>query len=153
MENTLENKKKFCGLYWGQEIMENPFFPELGCTRIVTIEKFFTVDTRLNLKSVKSITDHDAIELMKIKLLSTGINEDEIKTIKIESRTSDGFTFIIKYKNWASSREGFVFNGQSNPLSFYDYLRSEGYAIPFMGLSVEKLISYGWVKIIETNGE
>jgi len=28
-----------------------------------------------------------------------------------------------------------------------DYLRSKGYALPYMGLSVEKLIEYGWVKL------
>lgn len=28
-----------------------------------------------------------------------------------------------------------------------DYLRSKGYALPWMGLSVEDLVSYGWVKI------
>lgn len=30
-----------------------------------------------------------------------------------------------------------------------DYLRSKGYALPYMGLTVEKLIEYGWVKIKE----
>lgn len=28
-----------------------------------------------------------------------------------------------------------------------DYLRSKGYALPWMGLSVEDLVSYGWVKV------
>lgn len=28
-----------------------------------------------------------------------------------------------------------------------DYLRSKGYALPWMGLSVEQLISYGWIKL------
>lgn len=30
----------------------------------------------------------------------------------------------------------------------FDYLRSRGYALPWMGLSVEQLIEYGWVKLI-----
>lgn len=29
----------------------------------------------------------------------------------------------------------------------YDYLRSKGYALPFLGLSVEELISYGWLRL------
>jgi hypothetical protein len=29
-----------------------------------------------------------------------------------------------------------------------DYLRSKGYALPFLGLSVEKLIEYNWIKLI-----
>jgi hypothetical protein len=28
-----------------------------------------------------------------------------------------------------------------------DYLRSKGYALPFMGLSVEKMIEYNWIKL------
>lgn len=31
--------------------------------------------------------------------------------------------------------------------SVSDYLRSKGYAVPFMGLSVETLIEYGWVRL------
>lgn len=33
-----------------------------------------------------------------------------------------------------------------NILHAYDYVRSNGYALPFMGLSVEDLIEYGWIK-------
>lgn len=29
-----------------------------------------------------------------------------------------------------------------------DYLRSKGYALPYLGLSVEDLINAGWIKII-----
>lgn len=28
-----------------------------------------------------------------------------------------------------------------------DYLRSKGYALPYMGLSVETMIEYGWIKL------
>lgn len=31
----------------------------------------------------------------------------------------------------------------------YDYLRIKGYALPWMGLGVEQLIEYGWVKLEE----
>jgi hypothetical protein len=31
-----------------------------------------------------------------------------------------------------------------------DYIRSKGYALPFMGVEVEILIEYGWVKLKET---
>jgi hypothetical protein len=29
----------------------------------------------------------------------------------------------------------------------HDYLRSKGYALPWMGLSVDELVEYGWVKL------
>lgn len=28
-----------------------------------------------------------------------------------------------------------------------DYIRSKGYALPWMGLSVEQQIEYGWIKL------
>lgn len=31
----------------------------------------------------------------------------------------------------------------------FDYLRSRGYSLPFLGLSVKELISAGWVKLVE----
>jgi hypothetical protein len=30
-----------------------------------------------------------------------------------------------------------------------DYLRSKGYALPWMDLSVEDLVEYGWIKLKE----
>jgi hypothetical protein len=37
------------------------------------------------------------------------------------------------------------FSIESLPAKYIDYLRSKGYAIPYRGLSVEKLVEYGWV--------
>lgn len=34
-------------------------------------------------------------------------------------------------------------------LSQGDFLRSKGYALPWMGLSVETMIEYGWIKLAE----
>ena len=30
-----------------------------------------------------------------------------------------------------------------------DYLRSKGYAIPWLGLSVEEMVEAGWIKLVE----
>jgi hypothetical protein len=30
----------------------------------------------------------------------------------------------------------------------HQYLVSKGYALPYMGLSVEQLIEYGWIKLL-----
>jgi len=32
------------------------------------------------------------------------------------------------------------------PFEAVDFLRSKGYALPFMGLSVDELVNYGWIK-------
>jgi len=34
------------------------------------------------------------------------------------------------------------------PFQEIDYLRSKGYALPFMEYSVEDLISFGWVRLL-----
>ncbi|MGD1319184.1 hypothetical protein [Chryseobacterium sp. 2R14A] len=32
-------------------------------------------------------------------------------------------------------------------IEIVDYLRSKGYALPFRGLSVEKMVTYGWIRL------
>jgi hypothetical protein len=41
--------------------------------------------------------------------------------------------------------KGFHHNFQQNQI---DYLRSRGYAVPFMEFSVQELVSLGWIKLI-----
>lgn len=141
LENTLENKSKFFVQYWGQKCGKNKYGNlSVNKSNILNI-------THLELKPVSQISDEDAIELMRLKIVSKGVVD--IETIEIENKTLDGYTFIVKYKNWDDERVGFIFNGHTNPLSFYDFLRSKGYALPWMDLSVEDLIEYGWVKLKE----
>lgn len=142
LENTVENKAKFFAQYWGQNVRNEKLLKVNGFCKVLLSKEF------LILRPISKISDEDAIELMRIKIDSKG-GGDEIKSIEIESKTSDGFTFIVKYRNWGDDRQGFVFNGHTNPLSFYDYLRSKSYALPWMGLSVEDLIGYRWIKIEE----
>ena len=142
-QNTLENKAKFFAQYWGQHVLyfSSDFLRKIDNLTLDSIEN----DDYLELKPLSQVSDEDAIELMRLKIESKGVFD--IKTIEIENKTLDGYTFIVKYKNWDDERVGFVFNGHTNPLSFYDYLRSKGYALPWMDLSVEDLVEYGWVKL------
>ena len=142
-QNTLENKAKFFAQYWGQHVLyfSSDFLRKIDNLTLDSIEN----DDYLELKPLSQVSDEDAIELMRLKIESKGVFD--IKTIEIENKTLDGYTFIVKYKNWDDERVGFVFNGHTNPLSFYDYLRSKGYALPWMDLSVEYLVEYGWVKL------
>lgn len=144
-QNTLENKAMFFAQYWGQKVFktsinqEKPHKNNFGKT--IVFKDF------LELTSLSQISDEDAIELMRLKIVSKGVVD--IETIEIENKTLDGYTFIVKYKNWDDERVGFVFNGHTNPLSFYDYLRSKGFAVPWMDLEVEDLVEYGWIKLKE----
>ena len=54
---------------------------------------------------------------------------------------------IIEHKKWNDFVER-IFLGEEKIYSFYtDFLRSKGYAIPFLGMSVEEMKKLGWIKI------
>ena len=145
IENTLENKAKFFAQYFKQRVLITSLSPDVNSVTELCLNNPLE-DEYLELKSLSQISDEDAIELMRLKIDSKGGDSNNL-SIEIEDKTLDGYTFIVKRKNWGSERTGFVFNGHTNPLSFYDYLRSKGYALPYMGLSVKDLVEYGWVKI------
>lgn len=145
MKNTLEAKAKFLAHYIGKEWRNS-----IGKPFMLT---FMDIDSLFNgahitllLKPLSSITDEDAINLAKI---ISGNNEE-----KIIGRA--------EYRVLVSIGEdelGVWFDGEllvsddfQNPLLIlecYDYLRSQGYTLPYNGLSVEEQIEYGWVKLIE----
>lgn len=96
--------------------------------------KFENLNAPLQLKSLASITDEDAIEVYKIV----------------------GDTMFIEHNNPEGLKRGIIrmlteFTGSwlhvGNCIQAIDYLRSKGYALPYMGLSVEQLVEYGWIKL------
>lgn len=124
MTNTLENKAKFFAQYWGQEVFGSPYLKGSWC---YTGENFDEIDESvwMNLKPLSSITDEDAKEICKI------VRPD----VKWKNYSKDS---IYRFANTFS---------EHNVLGC-DYFRSKGYALPYMGLSVETLIEYGWIKLI-----
>ena len=121
MENTLENKSKFFAQYWGQEVLNGN-----GLVYSATMKtKLNDNGDYLELKPLSSITDEDYNFIMNDKVMNPDLeNGDPL------------FTFAIG-------------GLRMSDLTTTDYLRSKGYALPWMGLSVEKLIEYGWVKLKE----
>lgn len=138
MENTLENKAKFFAQYWGfNETMVIDTF--MGRTNILSVDYVLKEhslhsifkDYQLLLKPLSSITDEDAIEVAKI------FNQHKIKA---HYSDDDLKAYLInKGKQFAFRCEHYVI--------IYQYLQSKGYALPYMGLSVEQLVEYGWVKL------
>ena len=124
MENTLENKEKFVAQYWGQKVgmvFDTDWDKHLSYG-IGTNCLVYQVDY-LELKPLSSISDEDAIEVSK---LCVNGDDKRIENIKVYAR---------------------IYALQSALIN--DFLRSRGYALPWMGLSVEKLIKYGWIKLKE----
>lgn len=84
------------------------------------------------------ITDEDAIEVFDI-LFS-----------KIAGHTNKPNEYKVEYgKTWATSIDIETY-GSLYPKDYcymIDYLRSKGYALPFMDISVKEQIEFGWIKL------
>lgn len=150
MKNTVENKSKFYAQYWGQNILSHPEYKEEDGNSDVShyLTKFFQVDDGyfLLLKPLSSITDEDVIKVARIisgNVRERIIGKDEYRVLVSIGEGELGVWF---------DGELLVSDAFQNPLLIlecYDYLRSKGYALPYNGLSVEKQVSYGWIKLIE----
>lgn len=122
-ENTLENKAKFFAQYWGQHVLyfSSDFLRKIDSLTLDSVEN----DDYLELKPLSQISDEDASKVCDlIFITNNNLNIQQIKQIVI----------LIESNNW-------------NNYKIFDYLRSKGYALPYMDLSVEDLIEYGWIKL------
>lgn len=126
MENKLENKMKFFALYYGQKAKRS-YLPEQSSLSEIDGTCFYIghliINGFLELKPLSLITDEDASKI-------GFINGGDFKFYLEENQL--GFDKII------------------DRLTPYrvDYLRSKGYALPWLELSVAKLQEYGWIKLI-----
>ena len=78
-------------------------------------------DFFLQLKPLSKITDEDAISMYR----------------GLERNYESANQFLEDYKSIGFLEQSEV-----------DFLRSKGYAVPFMGYSVEDLVSFGWVRLV-----
>jgi len=130
MENTIENQIRFMGLYLGtitvrHKLWETRKTEQLNSLRLQ--ECYY-----LELKPLSSITDEDAIEVAKIILLTWETAIEIIRRINedwnIEAIKGDDISY-------------------HELIEIIDYLRSKGYALPYLDLSVEQQIEYNWIKL------
>lgn len=138
IQNTLENKTKFFALYWGLEFTGSDHYGEYMPGTWSEYPKY--VDKQyLILKPLSSISDEDAIDIYSI-MIPTGRSTEK-------ERIFYGRSFI---KNYDTTNETLEFAQSYLDIQrAIDFLRSRGYALPWMGLSVEQLIEYGWIKLKE----
>lgn len=142
MENTIENKAKFFAQYYGQEIMRwEQWYDTAENSRVgfAPMQSKTGVDKGwyLELTSLSDITDKDAIEVAKI-----------VRSKKEEQIVSEGKAAVqgvIGERIFNSSF--FIRPTPENTIGIVDYLRSRGYALPWMGVSVEEQIKRGWIKL------
>jgi len=134
---TKQLKKRFFALYWGQRYQIN----NKGVFKIN--EKAFPLsdsEEKILLRHLKDIEKDDLIfictnterEITEIKLLNIFENKS-VTYLEVKIFFQNGWT---------------EFDFPVEKAKTIDYLRSKGYALPFMEYSVDDLISFGWVKII-----
>ncbi|WP_293933161.1 hypothetical protein [Sphingobacterium sp. UBA6645] len=161
MENTLENKAKFFAQYYGQDVLKASSVQGIHKVGRSFMGKIYH-DQYLELKPISSISDGDAIEVCKMAIPYTGRYEllEVRKTsivFKLPFINSKYQVFPLKsraihletYKGGLGVVEIDQITPIFNSIAIIDYLRSRGYAVPWMGLSVEKLIEYSWIKLNE----
>lgn len=117
MENTIENKEQFFAQYWGQIMIDHN-----GSVNIWN-GLFDLRGCCLELTPLSSITDEDAVYIAKIEF--------------------GNIDYQTKWEGFNISNNDF----SSLSLESTDYLRSKGYALPYMGIEVETLVKWGWIKL------
>ena len=121
-------KSRFFAQYWGQKVGLQCEGGGKGFTYTITEGTLNDIEIRndkLLLSSLSKITDEDAEHIMQLEAFIDGFLSD------------DFLEFLIDLKK-----------GHCNKFEVVDYLRSKGYAIPFMEYSIEDLISFGWVQLL-----
>jgi len=124
------NKSKFFALYLGLSVFD-------GENNIINHPIPYSPTEAANarmwacLRDISSISDEEAIEFTKMGgyLISHTMSPYQVK-IHLQQ-------FSPNHSRWATLGSHHI-----------DYLRSIGICMPWMGYSVEELVSLGWVKLI-----
>lgn len=120
-EMTIESKSRFFAMYYGQAV--------------------YRLDGLSNLKS---------------KPFETPMDGDHLELTALEDITAADCRFINELEEWNYEDIDSIRNVILNCLLYnrgatkvhqYDYLRSKGYALPFMGWTVEEMVKAGWIKL------
>jgi hypothetical protein len=125
VEINNENKAKFLDLYVGQESDNSS-------------PTYSKISRSLNDMVSLGIGDY----AVKLKPLSSISDEDKEIVTKYHNTNLVKINDFGGFEPWDDG-DFILWNGNQ-----IDYLRSKGYALPWMGLSVNKMVEAGWIKII-----
>lgn len=137
-------KCSFFALYWNLEVAKHSTKKYFVKHIIDKVGNFYF----LELKNLDNYTDEDAIAVEKIWRKSDCRVESYFKNIEEYENNIIVGRNLIKY--WL---EECKLNFQ-NRIDYRtiqhitDYLRSKGYALPFMQYSVDDLVKIGWVRLV-----
>lgn len=158
-EITPENRAKFFAQYWGQNVLSSDMYGDNGTIYSLTMKEDSFNDKWLSLKPLSSISDEDAIEVAKIacpELFHTRksghyVDRSQIDWISVKHDYNyksvdidiDGYVLVC------DESDGSLYERNPNMVHAIDYLRSKGYALPWMGLTAQEMVEAGWIKLIE----
>jgi hypothetical protein len=144
-ENNSANKAIFLSQYWNQEVLYvpnlvytgNPSEPSHEEWIEVKVDEFYIMKVANSklpafLTPLSQITDEDAIEVANIAGNSSYTDD---------RKSFNGRLLVQEYLRNVTNIYG------EDWINIFDYLRSKGYALPWMGLSVDELVEYGWIKL------
>lgn len=169
---TVKEKEQFFALYWGQKIFKVKVLNHLSLVNDYL--KMEVKDGYLELKSLSNITDEDAIEIAKMahqldanfKVIRPSGNHFLIHLEYTNSRQ----TYHVSINEYGCintnlrfpedeyfTAECYKINiGEINITSrkpvpyiaIVDYLRSKGYALPYLNYSLDYLVKENVIKIV-----
>ena len=149
MENTLKNKAKFfanylysCDVSWLRTEDETLQKTELTATDFNWLLN--RSNSKLELKNIRSILDVQLIELAKMQ---GQLQYDENTEIVVFKNTFGNPVVSTGDKIWSENKWTIDLKHGLGKLKWsqVDYLRQNGFCLPYLNMSVEKLIEYGWV--------
>lgn len=134
MLKNSENKAKLFGQYIRQIVWVKPSVYGYDAFPVNPEMLYEPSDEEyLLLKPLSSITDEDRLWIAKQSAYR--VDDKNIKAI-----SDSMISHLLEFNSWAGS----------SILYMTDYLRSKGYALPYLGLPVKKQIEYGWIKLVES---
>lgn len=133
-EINSENKLKLFAQYWGQDIMYSDMYGPCGTIYSLTMKENGVENKSIELKSISEISDED------LNVIGFNFPYGKPSDFKI---SFDVDSYDI---HWTCFGNGNIKDGNLK-LSDFDYLRSRGYALPWMGLSVNEMVEAGWIKL------
>ena len=140
MENTNENKEKFFALYLGQKVMD------AGMQGIVKLDKSWNwkhEDFKIKLKPISKINEEDLFKVLEAS--DSKFMDDEYGAIiKVENIEMDDY-FDLSVRVICEKKSYTLITKIFHEATKVDVLRNLGYATPFLGLSIQDLISFGWL--------
>ena len=142
---TNEEKQQLAAQYWGQEVYHDPNFPNRAFVINGNTLNCISENGYLELKSLKNISDEDAIEFMNNYC---GIIS-HIEKSYIEEKSFENNILCIRLSNvmYPHNFQKYISINELRGC-YYDLFRSKGYALPFRQYSVEDLVKEGVIKLI-----